>query len=103
MQLNFKNGKFRIMQVSDPQDLQFVRPTMIRMLNAAYDICVDKKTKLSFAYVAKILESWHAAGYKTPADVTAGEQKKKISGSKGKADYGSYDLDLFEKMLNKDD
>ncbi len=37
MQLNFKNGKFRIMQVSDPQDLQFVRPTMIRMLNAAYD------------------------------------------------------------------
>ena len=73
------------------------------MLKAAYDICVDKKTKLSFAYVAKILESWHAAGYKTPADVTAGEQKKKISGSKGKADYGSYDLDLFEKMLNKDD
>ena len=37
MQLKFKNGKFRIMQVSDPQDLQFVRPTMIRMLNDAYD------------------------------------------------------------------
>lgn len=37
MQLKFKNGKFRIMQVSDAQDLQFVRPTMIRMLNAAYD------------------------------------------------------------------
>lgn len=37
MQLKFKNGKFRIMQVSDPQDLQFVRPTMIRMLNMAYD------------------------------------------------------------------
>lgn len=25
------------MQVSDPQDLQFVRPTMVRMLNKAYD------------------------------------------------------------------
>ena len=37
MQLKFKNGKFRIMQVSDAQDLQFVRPTMIRMLNKAYD------------------------------------------------------------------
>ncbi len=37
MQLRFKNSKFRIMQVSDPQDLQFVRPTMIRMLNKAYD------------------------------------------------------------------
>lgn len=37
MQLKFKKGKFRIMQVSDPQDLQFIRPTMVRMLNKAYD------------------------------------------------------------------
>lgn len=37
MQLKFKNGKFRIMQVSDPQDLQYVRHTMMRMLNKAYD------------------------------------------------------------------
>ncbi|MBR5442665.1 MAG: metallophosphoesterase [Clostridia bacterium] len=35
--LKFKNGKFRIMQVSDPQDLQYIRPTMVRMLNLAYD------------------------------------------------------------------
>ncbi len=35
--LKFKNGKFRIMQVSDPQDLQYIRPTMVRMLNMAYD------------------------------------------------------------------
>ena len=35
--LKFKDRKFRIMQVSDPQDLQFVRPTMVKMLNAAYD------------------------------------------------------------------
>lgn len=37
MKIKFKNGKIRIMQVSDPQDLQIVRPTMIRMLNKAYD------------------------------------------------------------------
>lgn len=37
MKIKFKNSKIRIMQVSDPQDLQFVRPTMIRMLNKAYD------------------------------------------------------------------
>ncbi len=37
MQLKFKNGKIRVMQVSDPQDLQFIRPTMVRMLNTAYD------------------------------------------------------------------
>lgn len=38
MKLRFKNGKIRIMQVSDPQDLQFVRHTMVRMLNKAYDM-----------------------------------------------------------------
>ena len=37
MKIKFKNGKIRLMQVSDPQDLQVVRPTMIRMLNKAYD------------------------------------------------------------------
>lgn len=37
MNLKFKNGKFTIMQVSDPQDLQYTRGTMIRMLNTAYD------------------------------------------------------------------
>lgn len=31
------DGKFVIMQVSDAQDLQFVRHTMVRMLNKAYD------------------------------------------------------------------
>ncbi len=32
-----KNGKFVIMQVADAQDLHFVRHTMVRMLNKAYD------------------------------------------------------------------
>ncbi len=35
--LNFKNGKFRILQVSDPQDLHYPRRAMIKMLNKAYD------------------------------------------------------------------
>ena len=37
MDLKFKNGKFTIIQVSDPQDLQYVRKTMMKMLNEAYD------------------------------------------------------------------
>lgn len=37
MNLKFKNGKFVILQVSDPQDLQFVRKTMVKMLDKAYD------------------------------------------------------------------
>lgn len=38
MKLKFnENGKFVILQASDCQDLQFVRHTMTRMLNKAYD------------------------------------------------------------------
>ena len=37
MSLKFKNGKFTILQVSDPQDLQYVRKTMMKMLDKAYD------------------------------------------------------------------
>ncbi len=35
--LRFKNGVFTVLQVSDPQDLQYVRRTMLWMLNKAYD------------------------------------------------------------------
>ena len=37
MALSFKNGKFTVLQVSDAQDLQFVRRAMVKMLDAAYD------------------------------------------------------------------
>lgn len=37
-EMRFKSdGTFRIMQVSDPQDLKFVRPAMVKMLDTAYD------------------------------------------------------------------
>ena len=32
-----KGRKLRILQVSDPQDMHFVRPAMLKMLDAAYD------------------------------------------------------------------
>ena len=35
--LTFHNGKIRILQVSDPQDLRYVRPAMVKMLDRAYD------------------------------------------------------------------
>ena len=37
MSLEFKNGKFKIMQVSDPQDMHYPRRSMLKMLNKAYD------------------------------------------------------------------
>lgn len=69
------------------------------MLKAAYDACIDSKTKLSFAYVAKIIESWHKDGITSPEEAKAKKQKSK---PQSKNDYAGYDLDLFEKMLNDD-
>lgn len=37
MNFHFKNGKFTILQVSDAQDIQYVRKTMLKMLDKAYD------------------------------------------------------------------
>ncbi|MBQ8267436.1 MAG: DnaD domain protein, partial [Clostridia bacterium] len=70
------------------------------MLKAAYDACVDAKTKLSMPYVAKIIEAWHKDGITTPEQITA--QNKKSKKLSSKTDYAGYDLDLFEKMLNQD-
>lgn len=71
------------------------------LLKAAYDACVDAKTKLSMPYVAKIIESWHKDGITTPEEIKA--QKTQNKKAPTKTDYAGYDLDLFEKMLNEDD
>ena len=39
------------------------------LIEEAYNICVDKKGKLSFAYINGILADWHKKGYKTVEDV----------------------------------
>ncbi len=65
------------------------------MLLAAYEACVDAKSKFSFPYVAKIIENWHQKGYKKPEDIEVKEQNQK--------GFAAYDIDLFEKMLNSKD
>lgn len=67
------------------------------LLQAAYEACVDVKSKFSFPYVAKIIENWHSKGYKTTEEV--GKDKKPTAGN----DMAAYDLDLFKKMLNEED
>ena len=47
-------------------------------------------------YVSKILENWHEKGYKTPDDI---EEKKKNDNTESES-FATYDLDLFEKMIN---
>lgn len=63
------------------------------MLEAAYDVCVDATSSISFSYINKVLENWHKSGYKAPADI---KNESKRDNKQG----GAYDLDLFEKMLN---
>ena len=64
---------------------------------AAYEECVNTKSKFSFPYTAKIIESWHEKGFKTPKDI---EKQEKTA---DKEDFAAYDIDLFEKMLNTKD
>ena len=67
------------------------------LLKMAYDACIDSKTKLSMPYINKILEEWHKKGIKTPEDIIKNEKStKKASGKSG----ATYDIDLFEEMLN---
>ncbi len=66
------------------------------MIFAAYEECVNKKSKFSFPYVAKILENWHSEGYKTTEDIENGSNKAQQS-------FASYDIDLYEKMINAKD
>ncbi len=66
------------------------------LLEKAYEECVDKKSKFSFAYTARIIENWHSKGIKTVNDL----QKSKTA---NKTDGAAYDLDLYEKILNSKD
>lgn len=73
------------------------------MLTAAYDECIDHKSKFLFSYVSKILGNWHDAGFKTLEEVKKAALDKKGAVKKDNDDYATYDLDLFEKMLNSKD
>lgn len=67
------------------------------MLIAAYEACVDAKSKFSFAYVAKIIESWYEKGYKSPEDIEQNPKKQE------KSDMVTFDLGLYEKMLDSEE
>ncbi len=67
------------------------------LLECAYDLCVNQKSKFSFPYVSKIIENWHTEGVKKPEDIKNPPKKTQ------KEDFVSYDIDLYEKMLNSKD
>lgn len=68
------------------------------MLKEAYNICIDANAKISMPYINKVLESWHNKGY-TTVEATKTPKKETPSGEK----KPSYDKNLFEQMLDRDD
>lgn len=71
------------------------------MLALAYDTCVNAKSKFSFAYTAKIIETWHNKGFENPQDVQKEAEENNTNPAPN--NFAAYDLDLFEKMLNSKD
>lgn len=75
----------------------------VDLLKAAYNVCVDAKTKLSIPYIAKIIESWHKDGISTIEQLKNNKtNEKNVINQKQKNDYAGYDINLFEKILNQD-
>jgi DnaD/phage-associated family protein len=74
------------------------------LLIAAYELCVDTKSKFMFSYTAKVIENWHKKGYKTAKDIKQEEKTQKSETKKTtKYSYAGYDLAAFEESLNNDD
>lgn len=75
------------------------------MIFAAYEQMAEHCQKMSFPYMNKVLESWHANGIKTLSDVEKANANKPSSAAvssqkKNKADVGhasSYDLNEFNR------
>lgn len=70
------------------------------LLNAAYDECVNQKSKFNMSYTAKILENWHKDGIKTAAEAARGKTKKQEESAETMV---TYDISKFEERLNSDD
>lgn len=73
----------------------------IGMILLAYEEMANHTSKLSMAYIDKILMNWHEKGFKTPEDVekSTEEQKDKKPASKiNPGNEASYDLNKFKEQ-----
>ena len=68
------------------------------MLEAAYDICINKTAKLNFKYINTILDSWHKSGYKKPSDIK--EEKPKTKKDDNESSFTMEDI--MKKVNNFD-
>lgn len=69
-----------------------------KVLEKAYEICVDSTSNFSIPYIKTILDKWHKEGVKTVDDIKE-EQKE----NKKKNDYAGYNPSVIEKLFGKED
>lgn len=69
------------------------------MVKKAYEITVSQTGQLSFAYLNKILESWHKSGIYKVADISK-EKKPQTDKKKSNYDFDSFDKMAFDKIKN---
>ena len=82
------------------------------MIHAAYEEMAERTGKLSFSYMNKVLEGWHAAGVKTPEAAAIAKEKfqqarkpaaKKPKSAPAATGYSpSFDLAAFEQSTLQD-
>lgn len=66
----------------------------LELIKQAYELCIDKKGKLSFAYINGILVDWHKKGYKSAADI-----KNDVAPTQTEKSYNSTDIE--NEILNR--
>ena len=68
------------------------------MVLLAFEYCIDRTGKLAFAYMDKILESWHGAGIFTPSAAKE-EQEAHKSSAKSEKKSSGYEYNGLEQLM----
>lgn len=72
-----------------------------KMLEAAYDLCVDATGSYNIKYIKGIFERWQKDGIKTVEDIDK-DSKKPAKKGKEKSDHSAIDKDLLAQLFNSD-
>ena len=76
-----------------------------KMLQCAYDSCVNNTGKINFAYINTVLNNWFDADFKKPSDIVDDVPASKKSGGKKQLKSASenkntsYSIDELEKLI----
>lgn len=76
----------------------------IDVIRLAYERAVENTGKLSFAYINKVLQNWHAEGIKTAADAANASARKNYAGrSAENTSYSIHDLEdrVFDDFIHR--